>query len=404
MRRGLGWLVKAAIGVLVFLVVAVVVVRVVGERAQPHEPGDFYSAPDDLASTEPGAVVRSEEIPDYTDLGTAHRVLYVSRDIDGNPTPVSGVVLVPDAPAPPEGRPILVYTHGTVGVASRCAPSLQSRDRHPMFGEGADLFLERGYVVVATDYQGLGTPGPHPYLVGDVAAMNALDSARAALAMDGVDARPEFAVWGHSQGGHASLFTGELASSYAPELGMVAVAAGGPVPDPIGLIEVNIETTIGKVLVSMALQSWAEVHDDASLDQIVAPAARPILRDIARNCIYDPAQILQSLPGALALKIRFLSTPPWQVEPWKTIAAENTPGSRPIGVPMLVVASDADTVITPEVTDRYIEGRCDAGEELEVLALSGVNHAVVGVEAAPDVADWMDARFAGEPATSSCSG
>jgi len=68
------------------------------------------------------------------------------------------------------------------------------------------------------------------------------------------------------------------------------------------------------------------------------------------------------------------------------------------------VASDADTVITPEVTDRYIEGRCDAGEELEVLALSGVNHAVVGVEAAPDVADWMDARFAGEPATSSCSG
>ena len=371
----------------------------------PAVDGGLYDVPDPLPAGAPGEVIASEPLTDlHPSLGdiSGQRFLYHSTDATGADIAVSGAVFQPPGSPPAGGWPVVAWAHGTIGVADTCAPSRWS-DFYE-YGDYLSALTGHGFVVVATDYQGLGTPGPHPYLVGDVAAMNALDSARAALAMDGVDARPEFAVWGHSQGGHASLFTGELASSYAPELGMVAVAAGGPVPDPIGLIEVNIETTIGKVLVSMALQSWAEVHDDASLVQIVAPAARPILRDIARNCIYDPAQILQSLPGALALKIRFLSTPPWQVEPWKTIAAENTPGSRPIGVPMLVVASDADTVITPEVTDRYIEGRCDAGEELEVLALSGVNHAVVGVEAAPDVADWMDARFAGEPATSSCSG
>lgn len=404
MRRGISWLVKAAMAVVVLIVVAVVAVRVVGERSQPDEPGEFYRAPDQLESEEAGAVIRTEEMPGYTAEGTAHRVLYVSRDIDGEPTPVSAVVMVPDEPAPPGGRPMLVYTHGTVGVASRCAPSLQSRENHPMFGEGAELFLERGYVVVATDYEGLGTAGPHPYLVGEVAAMNALDSARAALNMEGVDARAEFAVWGHSQGGHASLFTGELAGTYAPELEMVAVAAGGPVPDPIGLIEANIGTTVGKVLVSMAIQSWAEVYDDASLDQLVAASARPIVRDIARNCIYGLAQILQSVPGALALQVRFLSTPPWEVEPWSTIAAENTPGSRRIGVPMMVVASDADTVITPDVTDRYIEDRCEAGEDLEVLTLTGANHAVVGVEAAPTVVDWIDERFAATPLTAACEG
>lgn len=297
---------------------------------------------------------------------------------------------------------MLVYTHGTVGVASRCAPSLQPAASHPMFAEGADLFLERGYVVVATDYEGLGTTGPHPYLVGEVEAMNALDSARAARNLDGVDAGREFAVWGHSQGGHASLFTGEYAAPYAPELDLVAVAAGGPAPDPIELFKVNVETTVGKVLIAMALDSWAEVYDAASLDQIVAPAARPIVTDIARNCLYGQAQLLASVPGALALQLRFLSAPPWETEPWRTIAADNTPGQQPIGAPMLVVQSEVDTIITADVTRTYVEGRCAAGEQVEVLALTEANHLETGVEAAPEVAEWIDARFAGEAVAPGC--
>lgn len=400
--RGIGWLAKALFAVVVLLVVVVVAVRIVGERAQPGEPGDFYRVPDDLGSTEAGTVIRTEVIPDYTDEGSAHRVLYVSRGLDGEATAVSGVVLVPDGPSPPGGRPLLVYTHGTVGVASRCAPSLQPRDTHPMFGEGAGLFLDRGYVVVATDYEGLGTPGPHPYLVGEVEAQNALDIARAARNMEGVDAGSDIAVWGHSQGGHASLFTGERAATYAPELDLVAVAAGGPAPDPIDLFKVNIETTVGKVLISMAIQSWAEVYDDASLDQIVVPAARPIVRDIARNCLYGLEQIAASVPGALALKVRFISTPPWEAEPWRGIAADNTPGHEPIGVPMLVVQSEVDTIISAEVTKRYVEGRCEAGEDVELLLLEHANHVETGIEAAPTVADWVDARFAGEPLTAGC--
>jgi alpha-beta hydrolase superfamily lysophospholipase len=402
--RGAARLVKAALVLVVLLVVAAVAVRMVGERAQPGEPGEFYRAPDVLESEEPGSIIRSEVIDGYTELGTAHRVLYVSRNIDGEPTPVSGIVLVPGGPVPEGGRPVLVYTHGTVGVASRCAPSMQPRETHPMFGEGAELFLERGYVVAATDYEGLGTPGPHPYLVGEVEAKNALDSARAARNLEGAGAGTEFAVWGHSQGGHASLFTGELAAAYAPELDLVAVAAGGPAPDPVGLFEVNVQTTVGKVLISMALQSWAEVYDDASLDQIVAPVARPVVRDIARNCLFGLGQMAASLPGALALKVRFLSTPPWETEPWRTIAAENTPGGAPTGVPMLVVQSEADTIITADVTRRYVEGRCEAGEQVELLSLTDTGHVETGIEAAPDVADWIDARFAGEPLTAVCSG
>jgi fermentation-respiration switch protein FrsA (DUF1100 family) len=240
--------------------------------------------------------------------------------------------------------------------------------------------------------------------VGEVEAMNALDSARAARNLAGIDAGTEFAVWGHSQGGHASLFTGENAATYAPELDLVAVAAGGPAPDPIDLFKVNVETTIGKVLIAMAMQSWAEVYDDASLDQIVAPSARPVVRDIARNCLYEKWQVLASVPSALALNVRFLSAPPWETEPWRTIASENTPGQQRIGVPVLVVQSEADTIITADVTRRYVDARCADGEEVEVLSLTGVGHVETGIDAAPDVADWIDARFAGEPVTASCEG
>ena len=222
---------------------------------------------------------------------------------------------------------MIAYTHGTVGVASNCAPSLVTReDEQPLFVEGGAAFLAAGYVVAASDYQGLGTPGPHPYLVGDSEGMNELDIVRAAHNLAAAHAGTDFAVWGHSQGGRA-LFTAARGQLRPRASTLVGVAAGGPVPNLIDLFKLNVKTTVGKVLIAMALQSWATVYDDAQLDQIVTPVARPIVSRIASNCLYSPNQILASLPGALALGLSFLHTPPWEAKPWKTIAQDNTPGN-----------------------------------------------------------------------------
>lgn len=90
---------------------------------------------------------------------------------------------------------------------------------------GLPELLKRGYAVVAPDYPGLGTPGPHPYLVGESEGHAVLDAVRAARNAPEAHAGQRFAVWGHSQGGHATLFAGLLAQSYAPELQLVGVAA-----------------------------------------------------------------------------------------------------------------------------------------------------------------------------------
>jgi pimeloyl-ACP methyl ester carboxylesterase len=257
-------------------------------------------------------------------------------------------------------------------------------------------------VIAASDYQGLGTPGPHPYLVGGVEGMNALDSVRAARNLAEADAGDEFAVWGHSQGGHASLFTGQLSSSYAPELHLVGVAAGGPVPNLKDLFAVNIETTVGRILIAMALQSWARVYGDARLDQIVTPVARPLVGRIARNCLYNPNQILASVPAALALDLTFLHTTPWETEPWKTILDTNTPGAERTNAPILIVQGDADTIVAPEITARLADKLCAAGEMVDFRLLAGIGHLQTGHVAAPEVVQWIGDRFAGKPAATTC--
>ncbi len=392
------------IGTTAVLLVALggMAIGVAVHRAQPNRPGAFYTAPSPLPAGPPGTIIRSEVIGSFQAGATAYRVLYKSTGYDGKPTAVSGFIVVPDGPAPAQGRKVVAYTHGTIGVATNCSPSLVKGPEQPLFFEGGAAFLAAGYVVAASDYQGLGTPGPHPYLVGDSEGMNALDSVRAAHNLNEAHAGTDFAVWGHSQGGQASLFTGQLASTYAPELHLVGVAAGAPVPNLVDLFKVNIKTAVGKILIAMALQSWAKVYDDANLDQIVTPVARPIVAKIARNCLYNQKQILASAPGSLALGLTFLHTPPWETEPWKTIVATNDPGATPTRAPILIAQGSADTIVAPNITERFVDKLCSNGETVELRLYPGVTHLDTGHVAAPDVAKWIADRFAGKTAPTSC--
>ena len=252
-------------------------------------------------------------------------------------------MVVPEAPVPAGGRKVVAFTHGTVGIARDCAPSLQ-RGAIAQVIEGIGEFVASGYVVAATDYQGLGTPGPHPYLVGRVEAMNALDSVRAAHRLRQAHAGVRFAVWGHSQGGQAALFTGQLARSYAPGLHLVGVAAGAPVPSLEDFFRVNRRSTAGKLLLALALDSWSAVYDAPAILHVLAPASRPAVAQIAGYCL-SGGQSLAATPSALALALKFAHLPRWRSQPWSTIRAQNTPGTTSVGVPILITQGGADKVV-----------------------------------------------------------
>src|SRR5436189_3355327 len=159
----------------------------------------------------------------YNDL-----VLYRSAGVDGKPTAVSGAVAVPRGKPPKGGWPILTWAHGTTGIADSCAPSRSPSDpftsyAYPQLG----AWLKAGYAVVRTDYQGLGTPGVHGYLIGKDEGRSVLDVVRAARELDR-HLSNRVIIAGHSQGGHAALWAAALAKGWTPELKIAGTAAFAP--------------------------------------------------------------------------------------------------------------------------------------------------------------------------------
>ncbi len=174
--------------------------------------GDFYAIPDPLPAGPPGAPIWAERVA-APPGALAWRILYHSRTIHDEDIAVSGLVVAPEAAPPEGGFPVIAYAHGTTGLADPCAPSKAAQPLVTDDDAAGDLplppFWEEGYVVVATDYEGLGTPGRHPYIVGGSEGRGILDSIRAARALPDAHAGDQAVVVGISQGGHAALFTGE---------------------------------------------------------------------------------------------------------------------------------------------------------------------------------------------------
>ena len=121
--------------------------------------------------------------------------------------------------------PILTIAHGTTGIADACAPSTgPARTELALMGPAIDA----GYLVAMSDYEGLGTPGRHPYLVGESEGRGVLDAARAAGQLPDADPGEQLAIFGYSQGGHGALWAGQLAPEWTPELELVGTVAGAP--------------------------------------------------------------------------------------------------------------------------------------------------------------------------------
>jgi pimeloyl-ACP methyl ester carboxylesterase len=283
-----------------------------------------------------------------------------------------------------------------------CAPSLAISVFQSMMG--LRPMIERGVAVVATDYPGLGTSGPHPYLVGVSEGRAVIDSVRVARLMPGVGGGNRFAVWGHSQGGQASLYTGLLVKSYAPELNLVGVAAAAPATELVTLMGDDFKTTGGKNLTAMTLWSWSRVFG-APINKVVVPEAIPTVDRLADECIESIFDIMERRRTEKPLEQHFLSVPNIAVvEPWKTLAMRNTPGPLPSDMPLFLAQGTNDTLVRPDVTRAYFQRQCKVGGKVRMLWLPNEGHGFAGRDSASAAVDWMMGRFAGEPAPDDCGG
>ena len=365
-----------------------------------HAQTPFYHATAQELAGPPGSLIRSEPMMFAPAGAQAYRVLYRSVGMRGEPIAVSGVIVVPPGPAPAGGRPIVAWAHPTTGVVPHCAPSLAIFVFQQM--AGLRQLIEQGAVVAATDYPGLGTAGPHPYLVGDSEARAVIDSVRAARSLPGVGDGNSFAVWGHSQGGQASLYTGLIAKTYAPELRLVGVSAAAPATSLVTLMGDDFKSSGGKNLTAMTLWSWSRVYG-APIDNVVVPEAMPTVDRLSNECIELIFDILERRQTEKPLEQQFLSVPNIAtVEPWRSLAMRNTPGTLPPQIPLFLAQGTTDNIVRPEVTRGYMQRQCKAGGKVAMMWVPNVGHGFVARDSADAAVGWMMDRFAGRPAPSDC--
>src|SRR5215217_2659445 len=200
----------------VVAVAALLFVPAAGAKAPGGEA--FYTPPSPLPGKAHGDFIwwRPAEAANNMRLSGNVRnylVLYRSTGVAGKPVAESGIVALPNGKAPKRGWPVITWAHGTTGLADQCAPTRMPRQTDSYATDLRSQFaayVKAGYAVVSADYEGLGTPGVHPYLIGSSEGRSVLDIVRAARKIE-PQLSKSVAILGHSQGGHAALWAASLA-------------------------------------------------------------------------------------------------------------------------------------------------------------------------------------------------
>ncbi|MFY9737462.1 MAG: lipase family protein [Candidatus Cybelea sp.] len=342
------------------------------------------AVPGDLVSADP------IEAPAHA---KAWRVVYETTGLNGRLRQVSGIVVVSQARAPSTGRAIVSWAHPTTGIAEACAPS-RSRNRYTLI-PGLSSMIARGYIVAATDYPGLGTLGPHPYLVGLSEARSVIDIVRASRRLPSADASNHYIAWGHSQGGQAVLFAGQIAASYAPELRLSGVVAVAPPTALKGNLHDVIAITSGRLLAAYTLASWSQIYD-TPMDEVASTLARPIVRLVARQCALTRLTSSRVMLTAKLLPSNMLLPTFWSSKVWVAAALENSAEPHRISAPLLVVQGTNDRVVPPHLTTEFVRAACAAGARIELLRVDGGSHFWAGMDSASFASDWIAQRFASQ--------
>lgn len=324
-------------------------------------------------------------------------ITYVSDDSQGQSIVVSGTVSVPRSAPPDGGWPVISWAHGTTGYADTCAPSADTADGlvHDYVGlvnTMLDRWVARGFAVVQTDYQGLGTPGGHPYVDGISEANTVTDIVRAARALDsGIGTR--WVAMGHSQGGQAALFTAENGERRDPGLdlaGAVAIAPGGVGLDQaVELVRAGrpeVEAT--QRFLPLLVLGAAVVDPSINPDRIFSSQARPLLTTARTECLAQ----LNAVPPVPSGQVFAADA---DVNALRTYLERQDPINLTPQVPVMLVQGTADAAVPPAGVEELAKAMCDRNVALNYRVYPDQDHRGVIAAALGDMEAFVDSVLAG---------
>jgi len=315
-------------------------------------------------------------------------VVYGSTGLEGEPVAVSGLIAAPAEPPGEDGYPVVAWAHYTTGVADDCAPSLEGVNGVP---NRVQSLVEQGYVVTATDYEGLGTGGIHPYIVGTSEGRSVLDSIRAVQGVPEAHARDRAVVIGFSQGGHAALWAAELAGAYAPELDIAGSLAASPPSDLLAwerwLFSQGAEGDPSATEPArLVFGVWSDVYG-LPLDFLTDEGQQSAIA--GRDACF-PAPVSGN---------PYLSDPA-EIPDWSRRLIENSPGGTRTAIPILVVSPGDDEPVACDTQVSGVANLCRIGDTVDLHTVDGAHDASLWTPTAWSAAvAWISDRFAGAPAS-----
>ena len=372
-----------------------------------YEPGSW-------TPKAPGTLLKAEPVEGAPSGIKLYRIMYESTDLAGNPIPVTGLYAAPAAQAPAGGYPLVSFAHGTTGIGRMCGmsqtPLTPDTPGYSNWVPHIEPMVKAGWAVVASDYSGMGAPGPASYLVGPLEARGVLDGLRAvenpapqigSIAVN----KNKLGIYGKSQGGEAAMSALQLAPDYAPELAIAggSILAPGFTPPLEGVLNAvanNPTSTAQNMFIMLIAQSYAENYPSmVSLDQILTPTGLEKAKLLQSLCGNDLAKKVSDVPLNALLNVPIA---PGLV----TAMGEGMPGREKLQQPIIVVQGLKDKTILPQFTHAQVMSQCALGSTVFYVRYPFDDHPSINYQARqhnPSVIDWMNARWNGEPAPSNCS-
>ncbi len=354
----------------------------------------------------PGKLLRTEPAPAAVELVNASRslrILYTSTDgLDGkSKVVVSGALYIPKGAAPKGGWPLMAWAHGTVGVADICAPSWAGRSARDV--TYLNFWLDKGYAIVASDYQGLGTPGGHPYLATRPAAYNVLDSVRAVQG-GGYGLSRKVVLIGQSQGGGAAFATAGYARTYAPELDIRgSVATGTPYFSPEAQLALDaarpkdaVDPLLGYGFYAMSLVE--QMDPTFRIDDYISDAALPVVRASANSCF--TTLVRQITDARLTYNLSYKK----DISPL-TLRAYGLMGYATLRMPrpIFMGTGAVDRDVPPGMQVNLGNDACKAGSVIEQHVYPGLDHSGTVNGSTGDSSVFVRKVFAGEKVAGNCN-
>jgi pimeloyl-ACP methyl ester carboxylesterase len=355
---------------------------------------DFYDPPSPLPPGQPGDLIRTERIDAYLVPGLrlrarAWRILYQSTTATGEPTAVSGTVLLPRGKT--RVRSLVGYAIGTHGIGDAAAPSRLLPRGYEWEAGMMAMALARGWALAITDYQGLGTPGDHTYMVGRALGPNVLDAMRAARAL-APDELPEdgpAAIIGYSEGGAAAAWAAQLQPTYAPDVSLSAVVAGAAAAD-VEVAGPSLDGTFFSFFMAYGGIGYAAAYPELDLDSYLTPMARARIGALRESTI-----VQAMLFGPRYIHASDLTDPNvLEMPEWRARLRENRLGTIAPDTPVLLHHARRDQIVSFKQSVALRDDWEKLGADVRLyVTRGGVDHISGAVAGTPVALDWLARRL-----------